>query len=171
MLRLLSLALIATIGMIIAAAMLLPRTGKADPAQAPALAQGASKGPSASNVEDTEIARDPSGKFRLNAIVNGQDAGFLLDTGADTVALSIEDAERFGVEVNRDAFEPIAQTASGSAMGAHITIETIEIAGQEFRDVEAIVIDGLTDNLLGQSLLRKLGKMEVQGDKMVIRRS
>ena len=125
----------------------------------------------AGNREDTELDRDPSGKFRIGAIVNGEDAQFLLDTGADTIALGIEEAERLSIEVDRESFAPIAETASGTGNGAHIQIRSIEIAGQEFHDVDAIVIDGLRENLLGQSLLRKLGKVEMQGDKMILRRS
>lgn len=171
MLRLLSLALVCIVFMAIAATALSSRSGDASAAQGPLAAKVASEQTATSNGEDTEVARDASGKFRLAAVVNGEDAHFLLDTGADIVALSVEDAERLGIEVDRDAFVPIAETASGTGNGAHIQIRSIEIAGQEFHDVEAIVIDGLRDNLLGQSLLRKLGKLEMLGDKMVIRRS
>jgi aspartyl protease family protein len=171
MLRLLSLALVCIVVMAIAATALSSRGAATDPSQVATVVAADPLQSANSNSEDTELARDASGKFRLGAIVNGEDTQFLIDTGADTVALSIEDAERLGVEFDRDAFAPIAETASGTGNGAHIIIRSIEIAGQEFHEVEAIVIEGLRDNLLGQSLLRKLGKLEMQGDKMVIRRS
>ena len=171
MLRLLSLALVCIVFMAIAATALTSRSASDDPAPAKTALAVDTIQAAPGNAEDTELARDDSGKFRIGAIVNGEDTKFLLDTGADTVALSIEDAERLGIEFDRNAFVPIAETASGTGNGAHIQIRSIEIAGQEFHDVDAIVIEGLRDNLLGQSLLRKLGKVEMQGDTMVIRRS
>jgi aspartyl protease family protein len=171
MLRLLSISFVGVIVMIIVALALSSRSGEPDSAQSSLAARDASQQSATSTGEDTEVARDDSGKFHLAAVVNGEDARFLIDTGADVVALSVEDAERLGVAVDRDTFMPIAETASGTGNGAHIQIRLIEIAGQEFQDVDAIVIEGLGENLLGQSLLRKLGKLEVQGDKMFIRRS
>ena len=60
------------------------------------------------------------------------------------------------------------QTASGEGMGARYVVKEMEIAGRPFTDVEVIVAQGLETNLLGQSMLRKLGKVELEGDKMVI---
>jgi aspartyl protease family protein len=169
MLRLLSLALVCVIMMVVAASALSSRSGTA--AETAATPASDAKQLATNNREDTELDRDPSGKFRIGAIVNGEDTQFLLDTGADTIALGIEEAERLGIEIDPETFTPIAETASGTGNGAHIQIRSIEVAGQEFHDVDAIVIEGLRENLLGQSLLRKLGKVEIQGDKMVIRRS
>ena len=49
-------------------------------------------------------------------------------------------------------------------------IDKLEIAGAEFTDVEAAVIDGLHVNLLGQSVLGRFAQVSLQGDRMVIRR-
>ena len=38
----------------------------------------------------------------------------------------------------------------------------------EVRNVDAVVVEGLPTNLLGQSVLRRLGKVELSGDRMVI---
>ena len=121
--------------------------------------------------DDLELARDASGRFHLNAEINGEQVRFLLDTGADVVALTLADAERLGVQVDRDNLQPVAQTASGVGYGAAVRIERITIAGQEFHDVDALVIEGLAVNLLGRSLIARLGRLEIQGDRMVLRRS
>lgn len=118
-----------------------------------------------------EIKRDASGQFRFSAAVNGQDTGFLIDTGADLVALTVDDAERLGFDINRDDFVPIGQTASGTGYGQPLTIDSIDVGGTELTDVEAVVIDGLHENLLGQSVLRQLEKVEMNGDVMRIHRS
>ncbi len=134
MLRLVSLAMVCVIIMIVAATGLSSRSGPA--AKTTSVAE--TKPSASANGDDTELARDASGKFRIGAIVNGEDMQFLLDTGADTIALGVDEAERLGIELDRESFEPIAQTASGTGNGAHIKINSIEIAGQEFRDVDAV---------------------------------
>ena len=121
--------------------------------------------------EETRIARDESGQFRLTAQVNGQDARFLVDTGADMVALTVEDAKSLGIDVDPNSFEPIGRSASGVAKGAVVQIDRFQLGDEEFRDVDAIVLEGLGTNLLGQSMLRRLGKVEMHGDRMVIRHS
>jgi aspartyl protease family protein len=117
------------------------------------------------------LERDGSGQFHLTAAVNGDDTRFLVDTGADVVALTESTADRLGLLPDRSEFQPVMQTASGVGYGARITIDSIEIGGSEFRNVEAVVVDGLGTNLLGQSVLRQFGKVELQGDRMVIRHS
>ncbi len=121
--------------------------------------------------DDVELARDTSGRFHLDAVINGEDTRFLLDTGADVVALTLADAERLGVPVDAENLLPVAQTASGVGYGAAVRIDRITIAGQEFHDVDALVIEGLHVNLLGRSLIARLGTLEMQGGRMVLRRS
>jgi aspartyl protease family protein len=138
----------------------------------PALAKGSAETEAAKPKPsgDFEIPRDSSGRFHLTADVNGEQAPFLLDTGADIVALTVNDAERLGIPFNRDDFHPVAETASGTGMGTTVRIETMTVADQEFRDVRALVIDGLKTNLIGQSLLRKLGSIELHSDRLIVRR-
>lgn len=114
------------------------------------------------------IARDGSGQFHLDAQVNGQDARFLVDTGADTVAINEDEAQRLGIDLAGADFQPIVQTASGPGLGARVRIERLTIGGTDLGGVSAVVIRGLPINLLGQSVLRRLGKVELSGDRMVI---
>lgn len=118
--------------------------------------------------EDTVIRRDSSGQFRINGKINGLNSRFLVDTGADIIALTPETAQDAGIPVDPGSFQPILQTASGEGMGARYVVKELEIAGRPFTDVEVIVAQGLETNLLGQSMLRKLGKVVLEGDKMVI---
>ena len=113
------------------------------------------------------LKRDSTGQFHINAGVNGERVRFLVDTGADTVALTVEDAEALGL--NYGEMQPIMQTASGVGYGAPVQIEEIEVGGTVVRNVDAIVAQDLGVNLLGQSVLRQLGGVELSGDRMVIR--
>lgn len=144
-----------------------PSRGAVSPVVAAAAApthQGYSHG------DYTVVERDGSGQFHIGAEVNGQDAQFLIDTGADVVALTPDSADRLGVDFDRSRFVPLTRTASGVGYGQVVSLDRVEVAGQEFDNVQAIVLDGLSTNLLGQSLLRRLGKVELQGDRMLINR-
>ena len=52
-----------------------------------------------------------------------------------------------------------------------VQLDRFQLGDEEFHNVDAIVLEGLETNLLGQSLLRRLGKVELRGDHMVIRHS
>lgn len=125
----------------------------------------------ASRGGDTELQRGASGQFHLTARVNGDDTEFLVDTGADIVALTVGDAQRLGIAVDPNTFQPLMRTASGTGRGTLVELRSIEVAGHEFRNVTAVVMEGLEVNLLGQSVLRRFGSVELTGDRMIIRPS
>mgnify|MGYP001764765450 CR=1 FL=1 len=52
---------------------------------------------------------------------------------------------------------------------APVTIDEMVVAGVTMTNVDAVVAQGLSTNLLGQSVLGKLGSVNLQGDQMVIR--
>lgn len=116
------------------------------------------------------LTRDETGQFHIDAAIDGQDVRFLVDTGADVVALTLDDADRLGIRVDPSEFRPLTRTASGVGYGTQVTLDRLEVAGAEFHQVPAVVIEGLSVNLLGQDVLRRLGKVELDGDRMVIRR-
>lgn len=116
------------------------------------------------------LQRDGTGQFHLTAQVDGQDTDFLVDTGADIVALTVEEAGRLGYPVDPAHFVPLMQTASGTGNGAIVHLERIEVAGVDLHDIDTVVLDGLRVNLLGQTVLAKLGQVSLEGDRMVIRR-
>ena len=116
------------------------------------------------------LQRDRSGQFHVEAQVDGQSAEFLVDTGADIVALTVDEAGRLGYPVDPADFVPMMQTASGTGNGTIVHIGRMEVAGAEFHDIDAVVLDGLPVNLLGQTVLAKLGQVSLEGDRMVIRR-
>ncbi len=118
--------------------------------------------------DPTVIHRDSSGRFSLDAKVNGNDTRFLVDTGADVVVLTVATAQNSGVPVDTSSFQPIVQTASGEGKGARYTVHELEVAGRSFRNVDVVVVEGLETNLLGQTLISKLGGVSVNGDSMVL---
>ncbi len=152
----------------------LPAGGKgADPA-APAVftaGSGAPDDPGKRGGDVMVLERDGSGQFHLTAAIDNEDVEFLVDTGADVVALTESTAERLGLMPAEEDFQPIMKTASGTGYAAPIMLDTIEVGGERFRQVEAVVMKGLGTDLLGQSVLRRMGGVELTGDSMVIRPS
>ena len=168
MIRLFAIAFGAILAMMLVAGAIMPEADSASTGPAaPAPTQSASA--AVSDAQALVLRRDGSGQFHVTALVEGQDVRFLVDTGADVVALTIDAAEQLGLPVDPGSFQPMMQTASGVGYGAPVTIDNLEVGGQEFRSVPAVVVEGLTVNLLGQSVLRQLGKVELSGDRMVIR--
>lgn len=163
-------------GIVLAVAALVGKGGKPSIAESAAGQRGenvqvvASQRPGFSGTGSSALVlkRDSSGQFHMTAQVNGEDVRFMVDTGADVVALTVDDAQRLGLDIDPAQFEAIGQTASGVGYGAPVRLDRVEIDGSEITDVEAVVLDGLRTNLLGQSVLRRLGRMELRGDTMTL---
>jgi aspartyl protease family protein len=163
-------------GVLLATALIAP-TLKVAPAatpkpHAPAHASPWSKQENApartASAEAIEIERDAQGQFHLELDAGGATVRFLVDTGADVVALTEDDAERLGIQPDASAYEPILRTASGTGMAARVRIERLTIGGRDLDDVEAVVVPDLPVSLLGQSALRRLGSVTLQGDRLTI---
>ena len=120
------------------------------------------------SAEMVEVARDSQGQFHLDVDVGGESVRFLVDTGADVVALTEDDADRLGLKPDQSEYRPMLQTASGTGMGAPVEIDRLTIGGRELTDVEAVVVPDLPVSLLGQSALRRLGSVTLQGDRLLI---
>lgn len=179
MVRLLTISLLSIIAMVLGAQMLAGDTGSESPTvevSADAMAakahnpQDSARNAAFYATDRTVIRRDSSGQFHVTAQVNGQDLRFLVDTGADVIALSVDAAQMLGLGINPNEFTEITQTASGPGMGERVVLDRLDVGGREFTDVPAVVVEGLEVNLLGQSVLRRFGKVELAGDRMVIHR-
>ena len=113
------------------------------------------------------LRRQPDGHFYADAIVEGQNIHFLVDTGATIVALTGDDAEALGLYWDDQDLRPIGRGASGIVYGLPATIKVMEVGGLEARNVEAAIIpEGLGVSLLGQSFLSKIDNVEIAGDEM-----
>ena len=118
--------------------------------------------------EMVEIARDAGGQFHLEVDIDGEPVRFLVDTGADVVALTEDDADQLGLKPDPGAYRPMLQTASGTGLAAPVEIARMTIGGHELVGVEAVVVPDLPVSLLGQSALRRLGSVTLKGDRLII---
>jgi aspartyl protease family protein len=118
---------------------------------------------------ETALERGPGGHFYTDASVNGASLPFVVDTGATTVALTVESARAAGIYVDPSSFTVVGSGASGATRGKRVTLARIEVAGRKVENVDGVVLEGLAVNLLGQSVLTQLGSVEMRGDRMVLR--
>ena len=114
------------------------------------------------------IARQDDSHFYLDMQVNGMPVRFLVDTGATMVALTVADAQFAAVPVNPVQFQVVGRGASGDVRGQRVELGQLGIAGKTMTNVDAVVIEGGEQSLLGQNFLSRFASVEIRGDEMVL---
>ena len=106
------------------------------------------------------------GFFHADGSINGVSVTFLVDTGANTIAMNSATARRIGLAYEKGQ-AGIATTASGYVRVYRLTLDLVKVGEIELRNIEAGVIDGPQPDtpLLGMSFLGRL-EMRRDGDKM-----
>lgn len=115
------------------------------------------------------LNRRPDGHYYVDGLVNGEETHFLIDTGATHVAITMDDAKRIGLDVDPREFAYVGQGAGGPVRGQQVMIDRIVIGGRVVTNVRAAVLEGLSTNLLGQSVLSQLGTLEISRDRLTVR--
>ena len=133
----------------------------------PSVAQLEADAPVGPAITAAEFERAPDGLFYVTGLVNGHTIRFLVDTGASVVMLTREDAAAVGVDLKRGGFQSRVRTANGASAMAWTTLQDVDVAGHRLSQIDAAVPqNGLPVSLLGQNLLRKLGIVTIDGDRM-----
>ena len=113
---------------------------------------------------------DERGFFHADGSINGQAVRFLVDTGANTVALNSATARRAGIDFKRGR-GGYARTASGVVAMYSVKLDTVKIGEIVLYNIDAGVIDGPEPQipLLGMSFLNALN-MKREGHTMELTR-
>lgn len=120
----------------------------------------------------TKIARAPDGLFYVTGTIEGVEVRFLVDTGANLVVLTPEDARRIGVSPDNDHALGSVETASGQAQMDRVSLDKVQVAGRNVHNIDAAVMrTGLKVSLLGQNLLSRLGPITMSGDEITLQSS
>ncbi len=129
--------------------------------------------PSPSRGRQASAQRASDGYYYFDTAVGGTTVRMLFDTGASTVALRAEDAERVGIAVNSLNYNIRSQTANGTTEVALVTLASLRVGDVTRWNVLAVVSKPgkLHVSLLGQSFMSKLagyrfewGELILQGD-------
>jgi aspartyl protease family protein len=116
-----------------------------------------------------QIWPDSSGAYLTDGSINGTPVRFMVDTGANVVALSAPEALRLGIDFRSGTVGSV-RTASGVAQAYRIKLDSVKVGEIEMHSVDAVVLPGAQPQhvLLGMSFLQGL-KIENQGRAMVLK--
>ena len=117
------------------------------------------------------IKRSWDGHFIATAMVEGNPVKMIVDTGASTVVLRIQDAKRLGIETKGLRYTVPVQTANGSSQAARVKLDGISIGNIRINNVEALIAKPgtLHQSLLGMTFLSRLRSYEFAGDYLELR--
>jgi aspartyl protease family protein len=119
----------------------------------------------------TQLNAGANGHYVTRADINNRSVNVLVDTGASTVALSYEDAEKVGLRPSNLKFDIPVSTANGIGKAAHVVLREVEIDNVRVSDVEGMVLQkgALRGTLLGMSFLSRLRSFSVENGKLVLK--
>jgi aspartyl protease family protein len=116
------------------------------------------------------IESGAGGHFLIEAVVNGAPVDFLVDTGASDIVLTLEDAERLGLQPETLRFTQRFATANGEVRGAPVVLRELRIGQFSLFDVPASVNEApLRVSLLGMSFLAQLNGYRVEDGRLILR--
>ena len=107
------------------------------------------------------------GHFMTAGQINGRAVQFMVDTGATSVAMGMQDAERAGI--NYRAGRPVMMsTANGQAQGFQVKLDSVRVGDVEVLGVDAVVMpQAMPFMLLGNSFLTRFHMLR-DNDQMTL---
>ena len=107
------------------------------------------------------------GHFMTAGQINGKAVHFMVDTGATSVAMGAQDAERTGI--NYRAGQPVMMsTANGNVQGYRIRLDSVRVGDVEVFGIDAVVTpQPMPYMLLGNSFLTRF-QMSRENDQMTL---
>ena len=107
------------------------------------------------------------GHFMTAGQINGKTVQFMVDTGATSVAMGAQDAERAGINYKNG--QPVnVSTANGSTQGYRVKLASVRVGDVEVFDVDAVVTpQAMPFMLLGNSFLTRFA-MTRENDQMTL---
>jgi aspartyl protease family protein len=136
----------------------------------PVAAETAQAAPPPTQGQPAQVVKAADGHYWAEALVDGRQVRFLVDTGATAVALTPEDARRLGHNPATLDYGHTVMTASGEARAARLRLASVSVAGAKVTDVEAFVIEkGLDTSLLGMTYMGRLSSFEATRTALILR--
>jgi aspartyl protease family protein len=135
------------------------------------LSQHISSSFQAAEQAEVRIPRSTNGHYMVSGFINGHPVNFMVDTGATSVAMNLNDAKRLGVDYRRGKHTK-ASTAGGIVNAFEVNLDKLVIGNITARQVSATVVVGNFPStvLLGNSFLSRVEMTEAEG-VMVLRKN
>ena len=120
---------------------------------------------------EVKIRKRLDGHFTARTEINGKPVSMIVDTGASTIVLRPEDAEKAGIDVSRLSYTVPVLTANGRTVAARVRLDSVSLGPLTRHKVDALVAQprALTESLLGMSFLSRLRSYEFSGDFLTLR--
>jgi aspartyl protease family protein len=107
------------------------------------------------------------GHFVTSGTINGNAVRFFVDTGATTIAMGKDDAERIGIDYKKGQLG-YSNTANGVIPGYRVMLSTVQIGDVQVYNVEATVLpSSMPYMLLGNSYLDRF-QMRRENDRLTL---
>lgn len=116
--------------------------------------------------EELRLAMRDDGHFWVNASVNGQEAPFLVDSGASITTVSPAVAAAAKIETGMRVAQ--VETANGEVQMAIAKAERFEVGPIVRTDFTVHVNNGDDTNVLGMNFLSSLQSWRVEGNTLVL---
>ncbi len=122
--------------------------------------------------QQQRIVMGNDGAYSIQGAINGHSLPMVVDTGANTVAMSADHAAIAGIHYRRNGTRVMVQTASGVVQGYEIRLSSVRAGSIRLQNVAAVVIEGSLPEkvLLGMSFLSRL-HIQNKGNLMVLTKS
>lgn len=120
-------------------------------------------------VSRVQIARNNDGMYMTAGSINGIPVSLLVDTGATSIAMNTQMAQKLGIAF-RHTGKPInVSTANGVARAWKVKAKTVKVGEVVRHNVDAVVIEGAAtpEILLGMSFLSTL-KMREENQVLIL---
>ena len=116
------------------------------------------------------VQADPAGHFSVIAVIGGRSVEALVDTGATSVVLTFEAAERLNLGLLPSDFDTAVRTANGIAEMASVYLREVRIGPIRIPAVQALVAPRglLEQSLLGMNFISRLERFEMRGRQLVL---
>ena len=116
------------------------------------------------------LIRDGTGHFSARGEIDGEPVAFLVDTGASSIVLTYDDAERLGLRPDTLAFNTITRTANGEGRAARLRLDDVSVGSIRRQRIEALIAEpgALDGNLLGMSFLSTLSSFSFSGNRLTM---
>ncbi len=108
------------------------------------------------------IRKNAADQYLVNGSINGQSVKFLVDTGANAVAMNELDARRLGIQYRINGQEIPVVTAGGVSKSWKVKLDSVKVGEIQVANVEAVVVQGgyPADVLLGMTYLNHVKLQE-----------
>lgn len=131
---------------------------------APVSVGGAGGGSSGTQIVLSAVS---GGHFVSQGTINGRTTRFMVDTGATTIAMGVDEAQRMGLNY-KDGERFYGSTANGVVVGYSVKLASVRIQDVEVYNVEAAVLpQSMPYILLGNSFLSRF-QMKRENDTLTL---